>query len=63
MGFTGTVVSDYVGVGWAQTRQRVVETAEETGALALAAGMDIELPIGHGYGQVLSKAWSTCPIC
>jgi beta-glucosidase len=56
LGFTGTVVSDYVGVGWAQTRQRVAETPEQIGALALAAGMDIELPIVHGYGQVLSKA-------
>jgi beta-glucosidase-like glycosyl hydrolase len=56
MGFTGTVVSDYVGVGWAQTRQRVAETAEEIGALALAAGLDVELPTVHGYGQVLAKA-------
>jgi beta-glucosidase len=56
MGFTGTVVSDYVGVGWAQTRQRVAATAEEAGALALAQGMDVELPVIHGYGQVLAKA-------
>ena len=56
MGFSGTVVSDYVGVGWAQTRQRVADTAEEIGALALAAGMDVELPMVHGYGQVLVKA-------
>jgi beta-glucosidase len=32
MGFAGTVVSDYVGVGWAQTRQQVAATAEEVGA-------------------------------
>lgn len=56
MGFRGTVVSDYVGVGWAQTRQRVADTPEEIGALALAAGMDIELPMVHGYGQVLVEA-------
>jgi beta-glucosidase len=56
MGFSGTVVSDYVGVGWAQTRQRVADTPEEIGALALAAGMDVELPMVHGYGQVLVKA-------
>ncbi len=56
MGFNGTVVSDYVGVGWAQTRQLVAATPEEVGALALAAGMDVELPIVHGYGQVLIKA-------
>jgi beta-xylosidase len=35
MGFTGTVVSDYVGVGWAQTRQLVAATPEEVGSLAL----------------------------
>ena len=56
MGFTGTVVSDYVGVGWAQTRQLVAATPEEVGALALAAGMDVELPMVHGYGDVLAKA-------
>jgi beta-glucosidase len=56
MGFTGTVVSDYNGVGWSQTRQRVAETPEEVGALALAAGMDVELPAAHGYGPALVAA-------
>jgi beta-glucosidase len=56
LGFTGTVVSDYVGVGWAQTRQHAATTAQEVGSLALAAGMDVELPTIHGYGQVLAKA-------
>jgi beta-glucosidase len=56
MGFTGTVVSDYNGVGWAQTRQLVAPTPEDVGALALAAGMDVELPGVHGYGQVLVQA-------
>jgi beta-glucosidase len=56
MGFTGTVVSDYNGVGWAQTRQLVAETPEDIGALALAAGMDVEAPGLHGYGPVLAQA-------
>jgi beta-xylosidase len=56
MGFTGTVVSDYNGVGWAQTRQLVAATPEDIGALALAAGMDVELPGIHGYGRVLVQA-------
>ena len=56
LGFTGTVVSDYVGVGWAQTRQRVAADPEEVGALALAAGLDVELPLIHGYGQALVNA-------
>jgi beta-xylosidase len=56
MGFTGTVVSDYVGVGWAHTRQRVAASDEEVGPLALAAGMDVELPTIQAYGKVLAKA-------
>jgi beta-glucosidase len=56
MGFTGTVVSDYNGVGWAQTRQLVADTPEDIGALALAAGMDVELPSEHGYGKALVQA-------
>ncbi|HEY1304094.1 MAG TPA: glycoside hydrolase family 3 N-terminal domain-containing protein [Vicinamibacterales bacterium] len=56
LGFTGTVVSDYVGVGWAQTRQCAAADATEVGSLALAAGMDVELPSIHGYGPVLVKA-------
>ncbi|HEY7230806.1 MAG TPA: glycoside hydrolase family 3 protein, partial [Pseudolabrys sp.] len=56
MGFTGTVVSDYTGVGWAQTRQRVAADPEEVGALALAAGMDVELPLIQAYGQALVNA-------
>jgi beta-glucosidase len=56
MGFTGTVVSDYNGIGWAQTRQLVAATAEEVGALGVAAGMDVELPAVHGYGKVLVEA-------
>ena len=56
MGFSGTVVSDYVGVAGAQTRPLVAESAEQVGALALAAGMDVELPMVHGYGQGLAKA-------
>jgi len=56
LGFNGTVVSDYVGIGWAQTRQLVAHTAEEVSFLTLNAGMDIELPTVYGYGQVLAKA-------
>jgi beta-xylosidase len=56
MGFTGTTVSDYVAVGFLHTRQKVAGTPEEAGALALAAGMDVEAPAVYGYGQVLAKA-------
>ena len=56
MGFTGTTVSDYVAVGFLHTRQKVAQTPEEAGALALAGGMDVETPAVYGYGQVLAKA-------
>jgi beta-glucosidase len=56
MGFTGTAVSDYVAVGFLQSRQRVAESAEQAGTLALAAGLDVETPTVFGYGHVLAKA-------
>jgi beta-glucosidase len=56
MGFAGTNVSDYVAVGFLQVRQRVAQTAEEAGLLALTAGMDVETPSVFGYGEVLAKA-------
>jgi beta-xylosidase len=56
MGFTGTTVSDYVAIGFLHTRQRVAETPEEAGLLALKAGMDVETPAVYGYGQVLIDA-------
>ena len=56
MGFTGTTVSDYVAVAFLQSRQRVAETAEQAGVLALEAGMDVETPAVFGYGEVLAKA-------
>jgi beta-glucosidase len=55
MGFTGTVVSDYNGIGWAQTRQFVASSAEGVGALGVSAGMDVEAPSPYGYGQALVR--------
>jgi beta-glucosidase len=56
LSFTGTVVSDYNGIGWAQTRQLVASSPEEVGALGVEAGMDVEAPSAHGYGQALVRA-------
>jgi beta-glucosidase len=56
MGFEGTVVSDYNGIGWAQTRHLVASSAEEVGALGVSAGMDVEAPAPYGYGQALVRA-------
>ena len=52
-GFTGTVVSDYGAVTFLQLMHRISETEGEAAALALAAGIDIELPSTLCYGQLL----------
>jgi beta-xylosidase len=51
--FTGTVVSDYGAVTFLQLMHRVAGTEGEAAALALAAGMDIELPSTLCYGEPL----------
>ncbi|MEV4708970.1 glycoside hydrolase family 3 N-terminal domain-containing protein [Actinoplanes sp. NPDC049316] len=52
-GFDGVVVSDYWSVPFLQTMHRVAATPAEAGALALAAGIDVELPDTIGYGEGL----------
>ncbi|MEX5631506.1 beta-glucosidase family protein [Parafrankia sp. FMc2] len=56
LGFTGTVVSDYDTVRHLHTRLEVARDAEEAGRLALAAGIDVELPTPYGYGPALAAA-------
>lgn len=56
MGFDGSVVSDYSTVEWLATRQYVAETPAEAGLLAIAAGLDVELPQVVGYGSHLVDA-------
>ena len=48
-GFDGTVVSDYWSVPFLHTMHRVAGDLTEAGALALAAGMDVELPETSAY--------------
>ncbi|MER6952845.1 glycoside hydrolase family 3 N-terminal domain-containing protein [Streptomyces sp. NPDC000618] len=55
-GFTGTVVADYFGIGFLQTLHRVAGTAAETAHVALAAGIDVELPTVKYYGEALVAA-------
>jgi beta-xylosidase len=55
-GFTGTVVADYFGIRFLQTLHGVAGTEEEAAALALAAGVDVELPSVHCYGDPLRAA-------
>ncbi|MFG1705719.1 glycoside hydrolase family 3 N-terminal domain-containing protein [Nonomuraea sp. M3C6] len=52
-GFTGTVVSDYWAVPFLATMHEVAADTDEAGALALAAGVDVELPDTLGFGQHL----------
>ncbi|MEX5635403.1 glycoside hydrolase family 3 N-terminal domain-containing protein [Parafrankia sp. FMc2] len=56
LGFAGTVVSDYDTIGHLYRRLGVARDAEEAGRLALAAGIDVELPIADGYGATLAQA-------
>ncbi|MGX9885544.1 beta-glucosidase [Streptomyces sp. NPDC002276] len=56
MGFTGTVVADYMTIEWLASRQRVAADNQEAGILALAAGLDVELPEIAGYGPTLAEA-------
>lgn len=52
-GFTGTVVSDYWAVPFLATMHRVAKDVGDGGALALAAGIDVELPDTVGFGAEL----------
>ena len=52
-GFTGTVVSDYWSVAFLKTMHHIADSVEEAGSLALAAGLDVELPDTLGFGDGL----------
>ncbi len=54
--FTGTVVSDYFGVGFLKTLHRVAGTEAQAAHAALAAGVDVELPTVHCNGDPLVDA-------
>jgi beta-xylosidase len=52
-GFDGTVVADYFSVAFLRTLHRVAGTDGEAAALALSAGIDVELPNVHCFGDAL----------
>ncbi len=56
LGFEGVVVSDYATITTLVDRMLVAASPEEAGALALNAGIDIELPTVFGYGPHLQSA-------
>jgi beta-xylosidase len=55
-GFDGTVVADYFGVTFLATLHKVAPDERSAAALALWAGVDIELPSMRCYGPPLVKA-------
>lgn len=55
-GFDGVVVSDYFSVAFLQTMHGVAGDLGEAAALALAAGLDVELPTGDAFTAPLAAA-------
>ncbi|MEU9471799.1 glycoside hydrolase family 3 N-terminal domain-containing protein [Streptomyces avermitilis] len=55
-GFEGTVVSDYWSLPFLVNAHRVAADLPEAGALALRAGIDVELPDQRGFGDALVHA-------
>jgi beta-glucosidase-like glycosyl hydrolase len=53
-GFEGVVVSDYWAIAFLQIMHRVAGSAAEAGALALEAGIDVELPHVGCYAEPLA---------
>ena len=56
LGFEGVVVSDYFEIAFLQTQHAVAETPGQAAALALEAGLDVELPSMACYGPALVDA-------
>ncbi|MFC1408103.1 beta-glucosidase [Streptacidiphilus sp. N1-12] len=55
-GFTGTVVADYFGIAFLKLLHGVAGDWSEAAALALASGVDVELPTVKTFGQPLLDA-------
>lgn len=55
LGFEGTVVADYFAIAFLRTLHRVAETNGEAARLALEAGIDVELPSIHAFGEPLAE--------
>jgi beta-xylosidase len=53
LGFTGIVVADYFAISFLQEMHAVAASPGEAGALALRAGVDVELPTVRCYGAPL----------
>ncbi|WP_433384707.1 beta-glucosidase family protein [Micromonospora sp. KLBMP9576] len=55
-GFAGTVVADYFGIAFLHTLHGVAGDWAQAAALALAAGVDVELPTVKTFGEPLREA-------
>ncbi|WP_199035813.1 beta-glucosidase family protein [Glycomyces salinus] len=55
-GFGGTLVADYFGVNFLNSLHGIAADRSEAGRLALAAGVDVELPQVDCYGKPLLEA-------
>lgn len=55
LGFDGVVVSDYFAVAFLEVMHGVAHDRGEAAALALAAGIDVELPTGDAYLEPLAS--------
>lgn len=56
LGFAGLVVSDYYAVSFLELQHAVAGTPAAAAALALTAGVDVELPSVRCYGEPLRAA-------
>lgn len=59
MGFDGLVVSDYSAIGNTHRVQKLFESLGQTGYYAMAAGMDMELPVKDCFNDALMEAFRT----
>ncbi|HEV2783168.1 MAG TPA: glycoside hydrolase family 3 N-terminal domain-containing protein [Actinophytocola sp.] len=55
-GFDGTVVGDYFGVTFLEALHHIAGSKADAAGLALAAGLDVELPTVHCFGEPLQAA-------
>jgi beta-xylosidase len=53
LGFQGVVVADYFGISFLEATQGIAGSPGEAAGLALAAGVDVELPTVRCYGAPL----------
>src|SRR5580658_8815684 len=56
LGFDGVVVGDYYGISFLETLHGVAGSPAQAAALAVRAGVDVELPNGRCYGEPLAGA-------